>query len=243
MKFTKIISKNPLEVLLAVVLIIFILSPIEPPMSIANMVDSTLGIILTSVLIVYLFVYSHTLLAILFVIAVFELVRRSSSRREMKPAVVTYTALQPTMGIQMAPQMATNPVRENTNRPDAVFQSNNMEQNVMETAMQGTGGTARPMGRKRPAEQPVEDQMIMNQALQPRQMIAPESVMSIPQFDGALPQYEKDTRMMSMNNSLMQISLEEEAVHAMPIPNIEQDYLDSSYKPVYDNIHQASSAF
>ena len=49
--------------------------------------------------------------------------------------------------------------------------------------------------------------------------------------------------MMSMNNPLMQISLEEEAVHAMPMPNIEQDYLDSSYKPVYDNIHQASSAF
>ena len=97
MKFPKWIGKNPLEIVLAVLLIIFILSPIQPPVSIANAVDSTLGILVTSILIVYLFVYSHTLLAILFVVAIFELIRRSSARKQIAPAVVTYTALQPAL--------------------------------------------------------------------------------------------------------------------------------------------------
>lgn len=235
MKFGKIstlVSKNPLEMVLAVVLIIFILSPIEPPDVIANMIDSTLGIIVTSVLIVFLFVYSHTLLAILFVIAVFELIRRSSARRQFKPAVVTYTALQPAT---VAPDMgdrSQEPTakhassRSQTERPDKAFHPTvtaQIDHETADAALMGPPETRRPKPRRH--EAPPAD-----------------AVMRPPIYDHSLGQYQKDGELAQMNRPLMQSTLEEEAVHAMPMPNIEQDYLDSSYKPVYSNIHQASFA-
>ena len=230
MKFSKIIGKNPLEIVLAVILVIFILSPIQPPSSIATAVDSTLGIIITSILIVYLFVYSHTLLAILFVVAIFELVRRSSSRKQIQPAVVSYTALQPETPVPLKREVASamSTVETEMERPHKNLVQADREQmrRNQDGAMLMSGG----LGMAPPA--------IVGEY--PRQQLATVAKPPSEFMDFEMSQAVRDREMMEMNTKLMEVSLEEEIVHTMPAPSIDQDALDNSFKPVYNNIHQAS---
>lgn len=228
MKLSRFIEKNPLEVLLAVILIIFILSPIQPPASIANAIDSTLGIVITSILIVYLFVYSHTLLAVLFVIAIFELVRRSSTRNAHKPSVVTYTALQPPREeeptVEYAPAQDSTSVPtsgKNMMQPEREQERRDLDGNMLRYGGPGMIGMGGPMPRER-----LSSNM--------------QSQFGNEFVDFETNQAQRDREMMQMNTKLMEISLEEQLVHNMPTPSVQQDYLDTSYKPVYNNIHQAS---
>lgn len=231
MKLSRFIEKNPLEVLLAVLLIIFILSPIQPPSTIANSIDSTLGIVVTSILIVYLFVYSHTLLAILFVIAIFELVRRSSTRNAHKPAVVTYTALQPSREVRQPPVeyvAAKDATSVPTSGKNMVQPEREQQRRDLDGDMLRYGGTGMNMGGM---GGPIPREML-NSNLQ--NQIGDE-------FDDfEISQAQRDREMMEMNTKLMEVSLEEQLVHSMPTPSIQPDYLDTSFKPVYNNIHQAS---
>jgi hypothetical protein len=236
MKFSKLIGKNPLEIVLAVLLVIFILSPIQPPSSIAGAVDSTLGIITVSILIVYLFVYSHSLLAILFVVAIFELVRRSSARKQIQPAVVTYTALQPETPQPIQPAVASAMSQVNTMNQEprknlAQSERENMRRNQDVDVLRAGGiGMAPGMGG-----------MVGYPSQQLGANIQPPIATGTEFMDYEMSQAVRDREMMEMNTKLMEVSLEEEVVHTMPVPSIDQDALDHSFKPVYNNIHQAST--
>lgn len=225
------IPRNPYEIVLIVLLIIFILSPIKLSPKIANSIDSTLGIIFFSILIVYLFVYNHGILAILFVIAVFELIRRSSKDYPMMggnatPSIVNYTALQPTFSGQNLEQNYGPNQHDNTMVPVLAG-----GQNVMEASLQGAPS----------APGSIHGRQIGSS----REMLAanPEYIQAgqAEYLDYVADQYKRDSELMKTNTRLMETTLEEEVVHKVPSPRIEQDYLDSSYKPVYDNVHQASN--
>ena len=218
LKLSKLVPQNPFEILLIVLLIIFILSPIEISPRIANSIDSTLGIIFFSVLIVYLFLFNHVALAILFVVAVFELIRRSSLNKQITPSVVTYTALQPTVQIaesqpkqQQMPQVQQSP-QQNMAGP-------------MNAALEGQQPMARQLGRSREL-----------QGANPQYVQAGQAEY----LDYMADQFQREDEMRKTNTRLMEMTLEEEITHKVPQPRIEQDYLDSSYQPVLDNIHQAS---
>jgi hypothetical protein len=79
MKIQEIIkSFTPLEILLLVVFILYLIIPIQMPPSIGQFMSSSLGILTIFVITVFLFIYTNPLLAVLYIFVAYELVRRSS---------------------------------------------------------------------------------------------------------------------------------------------------------------------
>ena len=70
--------KNPLEMVLMVLFIIYLVFPVNTPAFLAPMVDSSLGMVAIFAMVLFLFIYSHPLLAILYVFVAYELIRRST---------------------------------------------------------------------------------------------------------------------------------------------------------------------
>jgi hypothetical protein len=76
MKLLKI--KKVSEIILAVVLILFLVLPMKIPHVLTMILESSLGMISLLTLSILLFLYSNPYLAILFMIVIYELLRRSS---------------------------------------------------------------------------------------------------------------------------------------------------------------------
>ena len=66
-----------LESLLALLFALFIVLPVDVPLFLANMIDSTLGMVIIFILAVYMFMNVTPVLAVLFVLVSYELLRRS----------------------------------------------------------------------------------------------------------------------------------------------------------------------
>ena len=73
-----LITKAPFEILLGIGFLCFLLFPRMIPLDIAKFIESSLGIIILLCISILFFVYAHILISILFVIVVYELIRRSS---------------------------------------------------------------------------------------------------------------------------------------------------------------------
>ena len=69
---------NPLEMVLLVLFVIYLVFPISTPQFLAPMVDSSLGMVGIFAIVLFLFMYSHPLLAILYIFVAYELIRRST---------------------------------------------------------------------------------------------------------------------------------------------------------------------
>jgi hypothetical protein len=67
---------SPLETTLAAIFILYIIFPINAPHFITKMVDSPMGMVGIFMLAVYLYVYTHPVVAVLFIIVAYELLRR-----------------------------------------------------------------------------------------------------------------------------------------------------------------------
>ena len=79
MKFTDTIkSFSPLELILIIVFILYIILPVQTPFFIAPYINSPLGILSIFVVTVFLFLYTNPILAILYILVGYELLRRSS---------------------------------------------------------------------------------------------------------------------------------------------------------------------
>ena len=61
-----------------VLFIIYLVFPVNTPAFLAPMVDSSLGMVTIFAMVLFLFIYSHPLLAILYVFVAYELIRRST---------------------------------------------------------------------------------------------------------------------------------------------------------------------
>ena len=70
-------AMSNLEVLLAVLFALFIILPIDVPLVLAKLIDSSLGMVLIFALAVYLFFKEDPVVAVLFVLVAYELIRRS----------------------------------------------------------------------------------------------------------------------------------------------------------------------
>ena len=125
MKFPKLLQlnqskmwfmKNPLEMILFVLFIVYLILPIATPKVLSPYIDSALGISIIFALILFMFFYSHPLLAILFVFVAYELVRRSSWVTG-RTAYIQYT---PTQQKKDAEMRAMNPPQELTLEQDMV---------------------------------------------------------------------------------------------------------------------------
>ena len=91
-KMNSFIKSTPLELVLFVIFIIYLIFPIQSPEWIANVVDSSLGMTMIFCITVFLFFYAHPFLAILYVFVAFELIRRST--KISKASYIKYTPSQ-----------------------------------------------------------------------------------------------------------------------------------------------------
>ena len=78
--------KKPLqkiEILALVIFAVFLFFPFRIPSVLANAVNSGAGILVIFVIIVFLFVYAHPIVAIVYLLVAYEFVRRSSKSNEL----------------------------------------------------------------------------------------------------------------------------------------------------------------
>jgi predicted membrane protein len=71
-------SLKSIEIFALLLFILFIIFPFKIPFMIANIFDSSFGIILLFIVAIYLFFYTNPMLGIIFILVAYELIRRSS---------------------------------------------------------------------------------------------------------------------------------------------------------------------
>ena len=71
-------SLKSIEIGSLILFIIFIIFPFKLPFMVANMVDSSIGLIILFIITIYLFFYTNPILGIIFILVAYELIRRST---------------------------------------------------------------------------------------------------------------------------------------------------------------------
>jgi len=106
MDFVKTLqSLSKLEIALLIVFILFVVLPIQVPEFLAEMVDSSLGMLTVFIVTVYLFFNVNPIIAIVYVFVAYELLRRSS-QKSGRVVIAKYT---PTQAKKDAQMKAMNP--------------------------------------------------------------------------------------------------------------------------------------
>lgn len=90
-------SIHSTELVLIAIFIVYLVFPINTPRIMAPYIESPLGVVVIFAVTVYLFIYSHPILAILYIFVGYELLRRSGSNllgniKVMKPSNTGQTA-------------------------------------------------------------------------------------------------------------------------------------------------------
>ena len=70
-------KENMGELLLGVILVIYLVMGLKTPETVANLVDSVAGKLLLFIIVIYMFMNTHPLLAVLFLFVAVDLIRRS----------------------------------------------------------------------------------------------------------------------------------------------------------------------
>ena len=82
MKTFSLFKKENLgELILTILFIIYLIMGYKTPQSIATMIDSLVGKIIIFIIVIYMFMYHHPILAVLALFVAFDLIRRSSASR------------------------------------------------------------------------------------------------------------------------------------------------------------------
>jgi hypothetical protein len=93
--------KNPLEMVLLALFVLYLVFPVATPFRLAPYVDSGLGLLVVLAVVVFLFMYSHPVLAVVYVFVAYELIRRSSLVTG-RTAYIQYTPTQQKRDQEMA---------------------------------------------------------------------------------------------------------------------------------------------
>ena len=112
MKMLSVKMMSPLESVLFVLFILYIVFPIKTPAFMAPYIDSSFGMLVLFCITVALFVYTNPILGVLYILVAYEALRRSSvSAGPSRAVVMEYTPSQATKDVQLR---AMNPVVEKT---------------------------------------------------------------------------------------------------------------------------------
>jgi hypothetical protein len=86
-------NMSQLEMMVAILLVIYVVLPVEVPHMICGLVDGPVGMIVIFSTAVYLFLYSNPLLAVVFLFSGYEMLRRCSNITG-KTVIMKYTPTQ-----------------------------------------------------------------------------------------------------------------------------------------------------
>jgi len=109
-------SLTKLEIALLVVFILYVVLPIQTPSFLSGIVDSSLGMLTIFVLAVYMFLNVNPIVAVVFVLVAYELLRRST-QKVGRVTVMQYTPSQTKKDAEM---VAMNPTKEVTLEEEVV---------------------------------------------------------------------------------------------------------------------------
>ena len=121
MKFDFLKSISPLEIFLFIVFVIYIIFPIHTPEILIPFINSSFGLAIVLILTLSLFFYTTPILAILAILAAYELLRRSNlkAKSTVKPSYVEYVP--PTQEEKDDKMMIMNPVKVETLEEELVY--------------------------------------------------------------------------------------------------------------------------
>ena len=96
MKIPSMNSMSPLEIILTVIFLVYIIYPVSTPQSIAPYVNSNLGMALIIIFTFYMVFYVNKVLGIMTIVVAYELLRRSSNvtQDNQKLPIITTTSSQ-----------------------------------------------------------------------------------------------------------------------------------------------------
>jgi hypothetical protein len=109
-------SLNKLELTLLIIFVIYLVLPIDTPDLLSGIIDSPLGMLSLFILGVYLFFYTNPILAVVFILFAYELLRRSS-KKTGRQTIIKYTPSQAKRDAQMK---AMNPPKKETLEEEVV---------------------------------------------------------------------------------------------------------------------------
>jgi len=84
----QLFMKNPLEIILLVLIIIYLFYPAPTPQYISSALDTPLGVVALITIVLFLFLYCHVFLGILFILVAYKLLASSAPGNV---AVIEYT--------------------------------------------------------------------------------------------------------------------------------------------------------
>ena len=122
MKLDFLKSVSPLEIILFIVFVMYILFPIKTPDFLIPIINSSFGLALILITTLYLFFYTTPILAILAILVAYEILRRCNSNSFKKPTMhySNYTA--PTQEKKDEKMLEMNPVIVETLEEEVVHQ-------------------------------------------------------------------------------------------------------------------------
>ena len=121
MKFDFLKSISPLEIILFIVFVIYILFPIKTPEFLIPMINCSFGLALVLITTLFIFFYTNPILAILAILVAYEIIRRSNVSMGHKP-VIQYPEYTPTQEKKDEKLLEMNPVKVETLEEEVVHQ-------------------------------------------------------------------------------------------------------------------------
>ena len=110
-------SLKKIEIFSLVIFAIFLIFPFKIPASLAKLINNPLGVLIIFIIAVVLFVKSHIIVSILFLMVAYELIRRSGVANKIKPAN-SYNGVESTSSpnnIKMNPLPGVNEINDLNN--------------------------------------------------------------------------------------------------------------------------------
>jgi hypothetical protein len=103
---------SPLEVVIFILFVFYLVFKVKTPETIANLVDTPVGIVIILAITLYLFLKTHPVLAILSIFVAYELIRRSTGYKKTGTvSMIQYTPTQQKINTEL---VAMNPPVEKT---------------------------------------------------------------------------------------------------------------------------------
>jgi Ca2+/Na+ antiporter len=109
--------KSPIQIIVLIWFITFIIFPIQIPNDVAKIFDSPLGVILLFMVGVFCFSYAHPIVTIIFVIYAYEVIRRSTKNTHVTNGLLEFT---PTDNKRDKYMNSMNPPKERSLEEDMV---------------------------------------------------------------------------------------------------------------------------
>ena len=121
MKFDFLKSISPLEIILFIVFVVYILFPINTPDFLIPIINSSFGLAIILIATLYLFFYTTPILAVLSILVAYEIMRRSNKTQTIQSNVYVQDYQPPSQEKKDDKMMDMNPAKVETLEEEVIL--------------------------------------------------------------------------------------------------------------------------